>query len=138
MPKSSASKEIKASAERIYQILKDREKNPVWNITVNEVEIVDDKVAKYKTTVGDLTTTLTEDKKNEKIFYSVEGNPLMKTMEYSINPEGDVCEVTLAAEFPEPDQEQILLTAGDVLLTSLKKFAEYLEEGGDPSSYKKK
>ncbi len=138
MPKAEITKEIKASAERIYSILKDREANPVWNITVNEVNILSDTKANYKTTVGDLTLTLTVDKKNEKIFNDVEGNPLMKTMEYSIKAKGDICDVTIAAEFPEPDQEPILRTAGDVLLVSLKKYAEYLEEGGDPSSYKKK
>jgi hypothetical protein len=139
MPEAQITKEIKAPAEKIYQILIDHENDPRWNITVNEANIISDTKASYKTTVGDLTLTERENIKNEKIAYDVEGNPLMKTMDYIIKSKGEnVCDVTLAAEFPEPDQEPILMTAGDVLLNSLKKYAEYLEEGGDPSSYKKK
>jgi uncharacterized membrane protein len=137
MPKAQQTKEIKAPAEKVYQILKDRETDPRWNITVKEINIISDKKAAYKTTVGDLTLILNEDIKNKRIAYDVEGNPLMQTMEFSIEAKGDICDVSLAGEFPEPDQEPILITAADVLLGSLKKYAEYLEEGGDPSSYKK-
>jgi hypothetical protein len=117
--------------------MKEREKNPIWNITVNEVNIISDKKASYKTTVGDLTLLLTEDIKNEKIAYDVEGNPLMTKMIYSFKAKGDKSEATLAGEFPNEDQEKILLTAADVLLESLKKYAEFLEEGGKPSDYEK-
>lgn len=137
MPTTQVSKEINAPVERLYQIMKERKKNPIWNITVNEVNIISDKKASYKTTVGDLTLQLIEDVKNEKIAYDVEGNPLMTKMIYSFKPKGDKSEATLTGEFPSEDQEKILLTAADVLLESLKKYAEYLEEGGDPSSYEK-
>lgn len=137
MPTTQVTKEINAPAERLYQIMKEREKNPIWNITVNDVNIISEKKASYKTTVGDLTLMLTEDIKNEKIAYDVEGNPLMTKMIYSFKPKGDKSEATLAGEFPLEDQEKILLTAADVLLESLKKYAEYLQEGGDPSEYEK-
>lgn len=137
MPKTKVKKDINAPVEKLYQIMKEREKNPIWNITVNEVNIISDKKASYKTTVGDLTLELYDDVQNEKIAYNVEGNPLMTKMIYSFKPKGDKAEATLAGEFPNEDQEKILLTAADVLLESLKKYAEFLEGGGDPNDYEK-
>lgn len=58
-------------------------------------------------------------------------------MGYVVDAKGDGSEVTLWAEFKDPGQEKILLKAGEVLLNSLKKYAEYIEGGGNPSEYKK-
>ncbi len=137
MPSTKVTKEINAPVERLYKIMKAREDNSTWNITVKGVDIISDEKASYDTTVGDLTLILTEDIENQKIAYDVEGNPLMTKMIYSFEAKGDKSEASLEGEFSNPDHEKILVTAADVLLTSLKNYAEYLEGGGDPNSYEK-
>jgi len=59
-------------------------------------------------------------------------------MGYVLAPKGNGTEATLWAEFDDQSQEKILLKAGEVLLNSLKKYAEYIESGGNPAEYKKK
>ena len=89
-----------------------------------------------KTTVGDFTSTRSETVENEKISYIIEGGVFNK-MGYSVTPKGDGTEATLWAEFEDESQEKILLKAGEILLDCLKKYADYLEGGGNPDEYKK-
>ncbi len=55
-----------------------------------------------------------------------------------LEPKGDTTSVTLWAEFEKEENEKMLVRAGEIYLESLKRYAEYLEEGGDPSNYDKK
>lgn len=130
--------DINSSKENVFTILDEPEKFPIWNITVKEVEIIEPKKKGFvKTTVGDFTSTRIETVENEKIFYNIDGGVFNK-MGYQLVPKGDGTEVTLWAEFDDESQEKMLLKAGEILLNSLKKYAEYLEGGGDPEQYKKK
>ncbi len=137
MPKIERKIEIKAPAKRIYDILNDDALETVWNITVNEsTEIGTDKYS-LKTTVGDMTSTIIERVENKKISYEFEGSPMTK-MGYILTPKGDVTEVAGWAEFESEAFGKVLETAADMLLNSLKKFAEYVESGGNPDEYDKK
>ena len=130
--------EINTPQKKVFAILDEAEKFPIWNITVNEVEIIEPKKKGFvKTTVGNFTSTRTETVENERIFYTIDSGVFNK-MGYLLAPKGDGTEVTLWAEFDDEGQEKILLKAGEVLLNSLKKYAEYLEGGGNPAEYKKK
>ena len=130
--------EINAPVKKVFDILDEAEKSPVWNITVNEVEIIEPKKKGFvKTTVGDFTSTRSETVENEKISYTLEGGVFNK-MGYTVAPKGDGTEAMLWAEFDDESQEKILQKAGEVLLNCLKKYAEYLEAGGNPDEYKKK
>jgi len=130
--------EINAPAKRVFDILDDTEKLPLWNITVKEIEIIEPKKKAFvKTTVGDFTATRYETVENEKISQTIEGGVFNK-MGYIVTPKGDGTETTLWAEFEDESKEKMLLKAGEILLNSLKKYAEYLEGGGKPDEYKKK
>jgi len=130
--------EIKSSQKRVFDILDQPEKFPIWNITVNDVEIIEPgKKGLVKSTVGNFTSTRTETIQNKSISYIIEGGVFNK-MGYILAPKGNNTEATLWAEFNDASQEKMLLKAGEVLLNSLKKYAEYLEGGGSPDTYKKK
>ena len=130
--------EINAPAKRVFDILDDTEKAPIWNITVKEVEIIEPKKKAFvKTTVGDFTATRYETVENEKISQTIEGGVFNK-LGYITTPKGDATETTLWAEFEDEGKEKMLLKASEILLNGLKKYAEYLEGGGNPDDYKKK
>ncbi len=129
--------EINTTPNKIYGILNDDSLETIWNITVNEsTEIGTDKYS-LKTTVGDMTSTITQRLQDERISYAMEGGPFSK-MGYILTPKGDGSEATIWAEFEDEKQEKILAIAGEMLLESLKKFAEYRETGGAIEEYNKK
>ena len=130
--------EINSSPKRVFDILDEPEKFPIWNITVKEVDIIEPKKkGLVKSTVGDFTSTRTETIQNKSISYDIVGGVFNK-MGYFLTPKGNQTEATLWAEFNDASQEKMLLKAGEVLLNGLKKYAEYLEGGGSPDNYKKK
>lgn len=130
--------EINTSQKKVFDILDEPEKFPIWNITVKEVEIIEPKKKGFvKATVGDFTSTRSETVENKSISYIIDGGVFNK-MGYVLAPKGDNTEATLWAEFDDQSKEKMLLKAGEVLLNSLKKYAEYLEGGGNPDEYKKK
>ena len=138
MPRIERKIEINAPLKRVFDILDDAENFAVWNITVNEVNIIEPRKKGFvKTTVGDFTSTRTETVPNEKISYIIEGGAFNK-MGYRVLPKGDGTEAILWAEFDNEKQEKMLGKAGEILLQSLKKYAEYLTTGGAPEDYKKK
>ena len=129
--------EIKTSPKKIYDILNNDELETVWNIIVSEsITIATDKYS-IKSTVGDFTSTVTERLENEKISYSMEGSAF-STMGYIMSPKGDGSEVTIWAEIEDEKQEKMLLKAAEILLEGLKKFADFMEKGGNPDEFDKK
>jgi len=129
--------EIASSAKKIYEILDNNSLESVWNITVNEVEEVETDKYFVKTTVGDVTSTVTERVENEKISFSIEGG-IFSAMGYILNQKDNLTEVTGWAEFYNESSRKVLDKAGSMLLESLKNFVEFIEEGGKPEEYDKK
>ncbi|MFX1532985.1 MAG: SRPBCC family protein [Promethearchaeota archaeon] len=136
MPKRERKIEINASAKRVFDILSDGPNSAKWNVTVDEVNQITEEKARVKTSIGDMTTTTTETIENKKISMTIEGS-FMTALGYIITPKGDGVEVTVWGEYEEEDQVEIMVQAGEVLLESLKKYAEYLEAGGNPEEYQK-
>jgi hypothetical protein len=129
--------EIKTSPKKIYDILNNDELETVWNITVSEsTEIAPDKYS-IKSTVGDFISTVTERLENERISYSMEGSAFSK-MGYILSSKGGESKVSIWAEIIDEKQEKMLEKAGEILLGGLKKFADFLEEGGNPDEFDKK
>ena len=126
--------EINAPAEKIYDILNDYNLEEKWNITVKKLEVVEPDTYSVKTTVGDIISKVVERVENKGISMDIEGGPFNK-MGYVLSPKGNTTEVMGWAEFDDPKQESILGMAGEMLLESLKKYAEYT---GDPENYNKK
>ena len=102
--------EINSSQKRVFDILDQPEKFPIWNITVNDVEIIEPgKKGLVKSTVGNFTSTRTETVQNKSISYIIDGGVFNK-MGYVLASKGDRTEATLWAEFDDASQEKILLT----------------------------
>ncbi len=128
--------EIKASVEKVYEILNDYMGLPRWNIVVNEIKQLEPKKYFLKTNVGDVTNIEIENIPREKMTSIQEGSP-MKKIGYIFEPKGDVTKVTLWTEFELEDQRMIMEMAGDLFLKSLKVYIDYLVAGGNPEEYKK-
>ena len=129
--------EIKASQKSVYDILADTMGAIKWNITAKEITEISEGKYAMKSTVGDFTTIRTEVVENERLSSKIEGG-IFNALGYILSPKGDTVEVTLWGEFDDPENEKILLKAGEILLKSLKKYVEYIEEGGDPEKFDKK
>ena len=136
MPIAEKNIEIKASVEKVYEILNDYMSLPRWNIVVNEIEQLESKKYFLKTNVGDVTNIEIENIPHEKMTSIQEGSP-MKKIGYIFEPKGDVTKVTLWTEFELEDQRMIMEMAGDLFLKSLKVYIDYLVAGGNPEEYKK-
>jgi hypothetical protein len=138
MPKVEIEDDLNASAKTIYDILIDGDTYEVkWNLTVNELKPIGPNKWEVKSTIGDLISTRVEEVENEKISLDIEGSIFTK-MGFILKPKGDLCHVGLWGEFEDERNTKILTSAGGMLLDSLKRFAEFMEEGGDPEDFDKK
>ncbi len=137
MPKMERKVDITASQETIWQIIDDDDDYPRWNIVVNEVTKLGEGNYFFKTNVGDVTSTRVETNPPNSLAATQEGSP-MTSLGYILKPKEDSVEATIWAEFDDAGQEPILGIAGEMLLKSLKKYAEHLESGGNPDNFSKK
>lgn len=137
MPKVEKTVDIAASQEKIFEIVDNDDDYARWNIVVNEVTKLGEGNYFFKTNVGDITSTRIETNAPESLYATQEGSP-MTSLGYILKPKGDVVEATIWSEYDDPNQEPILGIAAEMLLKSLKKYAEYLESGGNPDEFNKK
>ncbi len=137
MPKLERKVEINASQDTIWNIIDDDDNYPKWNIVVNEVKKLGEGKYFFKTNVGDINSTRIETNAPNSLAANQEGSP-MTSLGYVLKPKGDVVEATIWAEFDDAAQEPILGIAGEMLLKSLQKYAEYLDSGGNPDQFSKK
>ena len=137
MPRVERKVDISASQEIIFKTIDDDDNYAKWNIVVNEVTKLGEGNYFFKTNVGDITSTRLETSPPESLSATQEGSP-MTSLGYVLKPKGDVIEATIWAEFDDASQEPVLGIAGEMLLKSLKKYAEYLEAGGNPAEFNKK
>jgi hypothetical protein len=130
--------DINASAKAIYNILINGDDYEVkWNLTVNGLESIGPKKWNVKSTLGDLISTRVEEVENERVSLDIEESIFTK-MGYILEQKGDICHVVGWGEFEDEKNKKILTSAGALLLESLKRFAEFMEEGGDPEDFDKK
>ena len=137
MPKVEKTIDIAASQDKIFEIVDNDDDYARWNIVVNEVTKLGEGNYFFKTHVGDITSTRLETNAPESLAATQEGSP-MTSLGYILKPKGDIVEATIWSEFDDPNQEPILGIAAEMLLKSLKKYAEYLETGGNPDEFNKK
>ncbi|MFX0007190.1 MAG: SRPBCC family protein [Promethearchaeota archaeon] len=137
MPKLERKVDINASQDIIWKIIDDDDNYAKWNIVVNEVKKLGEGNYFFKTNVGDITSTRLETNPPKSLAATQEGSP-MTSLGYKLEPKGDVIEATIWAEFDDAKQEPILGIAGEMLLKSLQKYAEYLDSGGNPDTFSKK
>ena len=129
--------DINALLEKVFKIVDNPKLAPTWNIGVSELEVISEGKYNIKSTVGDFEYIRTEKVENEKLSARIEGG-IFSAMGYIFNSKADKTIVTLWGEFENEKHEKALTKAGEVLLESLKRYVEYLKEGGDPDKYDKK
>ncbi len=137
MPRVERNIEIKSLQSRIFKILDDTSDSPIWNLAVQQIEKIDEGQYAIQSTVGDFTTIRTETVENERISLKIEGG-IFDDMGYILQSKGEMVEVTIWGEFDDEKNEKVLVKAGELLLESLKRYAEFLEGGGNPGEYDKK
>ena len=137
MPRVERNIEINALQSNIFDILDDTSISPTWNLAVIEVEKISEGKFKIQSTIGDFTATRTETVENQSISVKIEGG-IFNNMGYNLKPKGDVVEASIWGEFDDEKNEKVLIKAGELLLESLKRYAEFLEGGGNPDEYDKK
>jgi hypothetical protein len=137
MPRVEIEDDLKASPNTIYKILMNDDMETKWNLTVNENIPIGPNKWEVKTTIGDLISTRVEEVENEKVSFDIEKS-IFNKMGYILKPKGDLCNVVLWGEHEDEKNTKILTSAGGMLLDSLKRFAEFMEEGGDPDNFDKK
>ena len=129
--------EINASQKGIFDILDNVDLMPIWNLAINSVKKIDEGRYLINSTVGETSSTRMETVPNDRIATKQEGGP-MSGVGYVLSPKGDSVEVMIWADFDNEKLEKAMGKAGEIFIESLKKFAEYLEEGGNPDEYDKK
>ncbi|MBA7647107.1 hypothetical protein ES703_54877 [subsurface metagenome] len=128
---------MNATAKTIYDILMNDDLEAKWNLTVNEnISIGPDKW-EVKSTIGDLTSIRIEAKENERITFDIEGS-IFNRLGYILKSKGDTTKAVCWGEFEDVKNKKLLESAGGILLEGLKRFAEFIEEGGDPERFNKK
>ncbi|MFW9896045.1 MAG: SRPBCC family protein [Candidatus Thorarchaeota archaeon] len=137
MPRVEKTVEISAPQEKIFKIIDEDRDYARWNIVVNEVTELGPGNYFFKTNVGDVTSTRVETNPPTSLSATQEGSP-MTSLGYILKPKGDIVEASIWAEFDDASQEPVLGIAGEMLLKSLKNYAEYLEAGGNPKEFDKK
>jgi len=137
MPRVERNIEIKALQSNIFKILDDTSISPTWNLAVIAVEKIAEEEFQIQSTVGDFTAKRTETIENESISIKIIGG-IFNNMGYVLKSKGEVVEATIWGEFDDEKNEKVLAKAGEMLLESLKRYAEFLEQGGNPDEYDKK
>ena len=137
MPKVERKIEINAPPNKIYDYLTDISLIPKWNSTVKKITQTGPNEGFIKSTGEDYTFTIIERKENE-IFTGAAESEQFTSYGYILNPKGDLTEVSAWIDYKIVEHEEILGRGILFILNDLKKFAEYLEDGGDPDEYDKK
>ncbi|MFX1589516.1 MAG: SRPBCC family protein [Promethearchaeota archaeon] len=137
MPKVERKIEINASPSIIYNCITDISLIRKWNSTVKEITQTSPNEGSIKSTGGDYSFTVKERKENE-IFTSTAEAEHFTSYGYALNPKGDLTEVSSWIDYKIVEHEEILGRGIIYILNDLKKFAEYLEDGGDPDEYDRK
>ena len=129
--------EIQSSLKKVYDIAVNTKDSAKWCLPVKEASEISEGKFDIKSTVGDFTYIHTENVENEKHSASIEGG-IFSAMGYIFSLKGDLVKAILWGEFDDEKNEKALRKAGELLLQSLKSFAEFLEEGGNADDFDKK
>ena len=136
MPRLYIRKKIMATPNTIYEILMNSILESKWNLIINNKKKIGINKWYSKTSFGDIISIRTNEIKNKKISFKIE-NKIFTKMGYIFSSKDDISYVVLWVEFNDEVNRKELLTSGYVILKSLKRFAEHIEEGRDPNEFNK-
>jgi len=137
MPRLERKIKINAPIKTVWEILTDMALIPKWNFTIKEISELESQKGSVKSTIGDFTYNLTELVENKKITAEVD-HPDFNGYGYVLNEKGDITKLSYWEDFKIITNEKIQARALEILLKEIKKFAEYIEDGGDPDEYDRK
>jgi hypothetical protein len=137
MPRLDRNVDINAPINKVFEVINDTSLRVKWNLPANEVTEIEPGKYYVKTTIGEFITIRKETVENKRVTVETDGGPFER-YGYILKPKGNITNVTVWGEFDDESKEKMLLSAGLVLLKCLKKYVEYIEEGGDPDKFDKK
>ena len=129
--------EINAPVKKVWDVLLDPKLLSKWNITVKDINEIGPNKRSVKATVGDYSYILTERKENKKLSFKTLDRTDFGDFGYKLKRKGDKTEVSSWIDYEIVKHEELLGRSSRYLLEGLKKFVEFIEEGGDPDSYEK-
>ncbi|MHA1254259.1 MAG: hypothetical protein ACTSPS_01540 [Promethearchaeota archaeon] len=129
--------EIKSSVSKIYEVVRDEDVVSLWNPSVDSVSQPSEDKFLLKTSVGDLNIVSWETVENERATWTLDMSNLNQ-IGYVLKSMGEMVEVTLWLDFDNKKHKKGYVKVGELVLNGLKRYVEFLEEGGDPKEYDKK
>ena len=136
MPKLEREIKIESTPEKIYNVVLDGVNTPKWNPTVNAITPIEDDKIQLETDIGGITIVSTDRDENKSVTWHTE-NSDMNTIGYIFTPKTNATEVKIWTEFNDKKNSKLFKKTADSILEGLKYYAEFLEDGGDPNTYKK-
>ena len=136
MPRIERKIEVESSPESIFNIVMDTDIISRWNPAVDDAEVSTDNIL-LKTNLGSLNVINTESIENESLVIQIEGGNI-NSIGYSLTPKKDKTEVRLWSEFNDKKYTKTYKNVGDLVLRGLKRYSEFIEEGGNPEDFDKK
>lgn len=138
MPKGETDFEINAPVKKVWEVLADIERWPKWQIDKKEMKELEPNKYFEKTTSGDYTITITESIENERMSVKVD-HPEITGASYILNEKGVMTVVSCGVDYKGIlANEKMIVRSLKIKTRALKKYVEYLEDGGDPNEYDSK
>ncbi len=129
--------EINSSASKIYEVVTDEDVVSLWNPSVDSVSQPTEDKYFLKTSIGDLNIVSWETVENERATWTLDMSNLNQ-IGYILKSMGEIVEVTLWIDFDNKKLKKGYIKVGELVLNGLKRYVEFLEDGGDPKEYDKK
>ncbi len=129
--------EINSSASKIYEVVTDEDVVSLWNPSIDSVSQPTEDKYFLKSSVGDLNIVSWETVENERATWTLDMSNLNQ-IGYILKSMGEIVEVTLWIDFDNKKLKKGYLKVGELVLNGLKRYVEFLEDGGDPKEYDKK
>jgi len=137
MPKLERNIEINAPVKKVWEVLTDMERYPKWQIDKKEMRELEPNKYFVKSTSGDYTYIFTELIENKRISAKVD-HPEITGYTFILNKKGNMTEVSCLLDYKTITYEKSIARSLKIKTKSLKKYIEYLEDGGDPDEYDRK
>ena len=129
--------EITAPVKKVWEVLTDIESYPKWQIDKKEIKKLEPNKYFEKTTQGDYTFTITELVENEKMSLKIDHLEVTGGS-YILKKKGSITEVSCCMGYKTISLEKMIAQSLKIKAQALKKYVEYLENGGDPDEYNAK
>jgi uncharacterized protein YndB with AHSA1/START domain len=136
LPKIARDIEIKTNPEKIYNILTDGKQTVNWNPIVKEITLLDEHKYLLKSTIGDMVINKIEKVKDIFIKWRMEQSDL-HSMGYILDEKLPITKVELWVEYENKASKKRFKETADLTLEGLKKYIEFIEDGGNIKEYDK-